>query len=1720
MDNDELPYFFSETLAERTELTERQKSRNFTLQNLDWLEAVHRATGIQRAAQEPAMYVETLVLSTPARYAVEMAGAFVMSIDQQHPVFLYTPSHGVEKFNDDQTLKSQLSARLDSPVQRKALLSQLSIAQRAVLGSLKLSLSTRPMLGKVFEDQQNVITGNLNDNAQLMLDELVRLPGFTEMLDKYIASTLATRFPGLDQRKTRVDSVAYGSSTLAKPVRSRSLSATLLAYFVDNAWPTGEVRSYHNPDQASDSGGSTRTADDHLHWERAVPTLAEGLLPHVKQQLSAFWSGTSRVGTVRFALFATALHDRFCAHLLDQQQQQRVTAEQRSQLLALPLIDDASTVVSTHRPHVETAQVGPATPPIEFANTLVIGQTPGSSAIQVLLYSPLQGLQTFPDLATLKTHLLQMFNSPQTFDDWKYCLSRPQYYKKTGLTDAQITTRAITGIIFNQLLQGVLNTQEQNLEYAFDLFRQSKGALNLEAAIDHLLDVRRMLDPQLLTLETQGRWSTQLTPSWLTPAAPTTSSGLSLLAAARLELQSLERANSELEKTLAARPSLRNSAATLLDNTLAAAKHNVSALGVWVNQYPTLPGDTEKRTPTSSISMVDHFLQRFCAQAEPVASTSNVGLFSAPAAGISTQLNSLTITQFNTVIDTAISTFAAFLHLASAPAPLPALLATTMETALKAEVRLRTLNQSLSLNDQAIVLAVLDSYQRTTRRYLNGFRPDAFSVSLNAVGQSDELTLSSVFVLTERGGLDPLYSGRALLWTPVLGFEVFSSLVKLRTELNVRLLDPHERLTLLDNLKPADRHPHQQFELGELTLIQDNLTNYLQQAWVQREHTQRVGILAKKPTAEYLQMLWQSQVIQSVAPTNLERAIALARSLTLQHSLPAWLGMAPPQDQQLHAEILEQYRHNAPNRQDYLHGIQSLPQFAEDKLSALLQSLDPQNTVVLHEIQVTLATAPPSTQSLVQYALNHQDQWRSASVKFSTTITTPLSARLNDQALQSRIQTLNLASDYHQYLLTHLTAGKPGAQDRQQRFGKQLRWQLMQYAHAKTLQNQLSPTVFGYLQQLLDMPDAFARATVVNANAMIRPLQLITTNAAGAVKLVGVYLISSTEDNTGPQLLYAPYSRTHDLKEYPDEASLISELMAPGNLQDWVLKLAPALSHLLTSTATTQPAVRLASNAITGPLFKQLFNDNTLLLGTLLECQRIDKARAGWDLAKDLFSNEIPQILQFLAGKLAYPWIVWKSYKLFKASAEDLQSHHWDAAMENFVKGVAEMALLRDSVPSTAESDAAQTPSPTNTTPTQPEIAWPAIDVTSPERTQLQAYEVDQPVLQELTEDSAQGLYRSIDNVSYAAVEGRVMQVITSDARWRITSAEVGPFIQHNARMQWMLSRTHPMLGARRAFSRVTNRFYSCAMARRTMNIEAIGMRAIQIFYPERHLMISEALALATRYAQNAVANLLLLTRTPQIATRSLALIKAFFGLQTLEPRQLRTLQSTVSTILNALLEPSLTSPRSERFVVGTPRITPPSGTQAIMAFTIVPDRHQLLYLTNSFFLRDFGYADHLTQAFDAGAHARAVVLTHEISHHVKRTENLAYVDAAHPFHDLIDVTTQAGAGLKTMLLNRQNGTFSLTTPVQKLFQVFDPVTGRNVDPADGARSEGVLQRILTLTGGQTLDDARRIFQTAPTKRVNCMLSNADTLALFISKLGRWLDTPPSPTSSFDEAIG
>ncbi|KRP69681.1 hypothetical protein TX23_22605 [Pseudomonas paralactis] len=207
-------------------------------------------------------------------------------------------------------------------------------------------------------------------------------------------------------------------------------------------------------------------------------------------------------------------------------------------------------------------------------------------------------------------------------------------------------------------------------------------------------------------------------------------------------------------------------------------------------------------------------------------------------------------------------------------------------------------------------------------------------------------------------------------------------------------------------------------------------------------------------------------------------------------------------------------------------------------------------------------------------------------------------------------------------------------------------------------------------------------------------------------------------------------------------------------------------------------------------------------------------------------------------------------------------------------------------------------------------------------------------------------------------------------------------------------------------------------------------------------------------------------------------------------------------------MEPSLTSSDSTRFVIGRSRMPVLEDALTLMAFTIVPDPLERVYLSDVFFTPGLKYSHLLIKPFYVSVHARATTLIHEITHHVCATLDLAYVHSTHPFHDLIDPQTPEGRSTRVALENRHLLRLSLNTPTHELFQVVDVATGLKTDPAQGTSTQHVLDRLLTITGARTLVDARRIFRIDPLKRILTVLNNADSVAYLIALLGRRKERP------------
>ncbi|UVM47845.1 hypothetical protein LOY38_15530 [Pseudomonas sp. B21-015] len=1033
----------------------------------------------------------------------------------------------------------------------------------------------------------------------------------------------------------------------------------------------------------------------------------------------------------------------------------------------------------------------------------------------------------------------------------------------------------------------------------------------------------------------------------------------------------------------------------------------------------------------------------------------------------------------------------------------------TLSTALRSEHKLLGVARALGTTELAMIKTLFETPVRLQRGALNGFLPDVFSLALKADDTSDVLKLASCFVLTERGGQDPTHSGKAILWTPASGFEAFTSLTPLLTAFKKRLQSEDDRPAILENLERSQRTSGRTFTLAPLQLIHEDFLDHIQKPFVRLDQISVERALASSLPAPTLKNLLNLVALHT-PKTGLRRATDLARSLATQQKLPVWLAKASIQDQVLHAELLQQYLNNAKDDKDYLTGVRSLERTAQFELKKLLKAdrldIDPDN------VQVQVAsplTSGAKTLTLSAFALTHFHELDNADFKLVSLTSTAVPAKMDKRYIKSLIRKLDVGQLQQKIVTAAFAETNTSAKASRQLFAAQLPWQLLHYAHSLKLQERLSETGFDFIRQVMDMPDAIAREAVDGANAIIRPLEILYGKGLPSIKVPGIYLIGPKPNTAGPQVLIAPYSPGHGVKEYENEHLLLTELKSQGPLHSWVRN---SLSHTdrthydshVTST-TASGEVNLASKPIRGDLFKHLFNANVECLARLLGTQSLKDAQGDWETIKRVLGDAPEQAFTFLLGKLAYPTVVWHSYSDFKASAEDLQQHKWGPAIKSFISGIAQLAMLRQSMESQAEpSAAASEPSPP---PTSANLQWRDIAITDPVRTGLQSREHVDADLGSMTRDATLGLYtHPTTKKKYAPVEGKVYPLEKRGKRWRISSSgSDGPYVVQNASKQWV---REPEDTQARQYS-LSKRLKTWSAVRDGMNVEANGMAEIRRLFPVRARLIDESLDFATTYAWNSFRNLQLLKKTGDTETPVHQLIKRFLDVPAILPAHVAKIEKVVEEILSALVDPTLRNEKSKRFVTGRVH----EHRDITFGFTIPVDQEKKIYLAEKFFMPYLDhYRNYLTDAsFPIRAHARATTLIHELSHVICNAEDIVYLDCGRPFVDLIDTTTTRGAKLSRTLTQAQEA-LSNHTPLYELFTVLNAETNvwEDFGKTSHENTDYLHQQILSLTGKKTLAEARTHFKKDATARLAVQLANADSIAWLITHLGRQLhvDTP------------
>lgn len=1053
-------------------------------------------------------------------------------------------------------------------------------------------------------------------------------------------------------------------------------------------------------------------------------------------------------------------------------------------------------------------------------------------------------------------------------------------------------------------------------------------------------------------------------------------------------------------------------------------------------------------------------------------------------------------------------------------------LARAFEDGLRSEVQMHGLNDSSPSIERKIVETVLDA-RRTTRndrQSINGFRPDAWSLSLTCSDQGSVLPLAYCLLMTERGGMDVAHSGLCVLWTPAAGLESFKDIDTARAQLQRRLDDDNQSHTLLENLPSAQRRLDQQYTLGTFLLIEDSVARERMQSAIEHYLAEcellRTCIKDKQTLANFLERMKTRGI-----NTNLRRAIDLAQTVSTHLDYPDWLRMAPVTEQRTHLALLDEVRRAFRDGKDFLDDIPALATHVEQTLKTLLDARFPGNGLKPQDIQITpnLTLAGPAC-DLLEFALHHYNVVQGTGFKVASKTATALPEKFDPSAVRQLLQSLEVATTYTRKVTEALTADNDAARARKQRFFRQLPWQLIQHAHALKLQQQLSDTGYDYVCQVLDMPDGIARAMVEGADAIVSPLALIKTAHADPVEAPGIYVFGPGAGTSGPRVLYAPYSR-FVFREFENQSQLIDALNTPGHFQDLVIRRLPVsqqsvFKNLLKTTIGQTSEITLQDNAIQGNALERFHKDTLSLLPRLLSSQPQINAQSDWEAAKVLFSHGVRLVPHLLPGKLASLFFLWKSYQDFKESADDLQDHHWANALKTFIAGAISMLSLGrlawDPEPEPAVSGFAAEPEPTSSTPAETRTdtpvqavsRWSKVPPATSSRANLQRFETA-TALKDLKLENNKLVYADASKShKYAAIAGKVYPVVQSDNVWflREPNGGEGPALeQKNSRL--VVARPgHSIQRCRSKRSKMQQEEVERSRSI-LMYVQARGMTQIHRLYPARAFVIQQAVGRARTYALNCLHNFVV-HRDNLGGTRVETVLRQFFEVPQVTPFLLRKIEKVILPICRELTDPKDDLLYTERFFAGLNAYY----DDDTVAFVFKEDKRRIVHLTEHFFNPGMdAYTPVLPPRFNVDSHARAVTLIHELSHLICDSEDLASVEAIAPHTNLIDTTSSDGRLLKADLESLRKSLSRSTAP-SRLFSEKKP-NGTRVGLDQLPMRINEYRKILKLTKTTTLADARKAFrnplETEP--RIEVILANADSIALLISELGQVLDPLPAP---------
>ncbi len=1049
---------------------------------------------------------------------------------------------------------------------------------------------------------------------------------------------------------------------------------------------------------------------------------------------------------------------------------------------------------------------------------------------------------------------------------------------------------------------------------------------------------------------------------------------------------------------------------------------------------------------------------------------------------------------------------------------------------------------------------LLDRPVRSLRMALGVPVTDAFSVSLS-YGDHPAFPLCDILLLA----VAEVPDSPVMFWCATRGWQQHDSvqhvLDMLQHELHgadrehwLGFLGEHDRTLLRTHLLTAADDP---LRIG-LQRIDGHALEHLQQAVLscQQQDLRQLCLRAQRCRFEAGLFTRFAGVIEpdSHLTDMLDGLSVRISSGIFQELLPSWLNAASLADLKRFHEIFRRLYLASDGGKDFLFGIPSLQAFARERLVNLLnrdfpgQRLNPDQITVSSRQYVNafpavgdLPSAVPAAtlvhrESLVDYAINRFADNPDGALGVESVDQPQAVHLLTPRYLRQAVRQLDVGAGYGALLRSALSSQDADYAERKRLFVQQLPPAQLATALSEKIEGKLSAQAYAFVSQVFDMPDGLAREPLNGIRVVLSPLRLVADPGMTGDTVAGVYLICPTPPDTGPVILYAICQSRFALREYPSQQALMDDIRGDELLQQLLLeRVDPQVRRRYAHGGFAEPhlpfsvglgevpmqapgPVTVELEEVEGNALQLIFVDTIRLLVDMSVDSAVTNEQADLKTAAFLATLGLQQGLTLLPGKLAAMVTLWQSHTLLRASATSASAHRWGEALSEFAAALGMVSAAREQVideQSPNEPASSGSPLATGAEPDFPIASlWHGTALTAEQRARLQGLEAHGVALNGMDHDTSLNLFRDRnDQTPYAVVAGKLYQVrhLSDQGKWIIVRFDgtPGPQVVLDSDQRWQLDLSLRLRGGGGVVTRLKTSA-ALSAAEQGLIIEASGMSEIRMFYRDRAIAIGSAHSQASAYLQTCLDNL---SAEPGAAldTRVTRLIGEFFGTDTPDQALLTQVEETVKTLLDAVMDASLSPVSSPRFVMGSNR----SGRDHVSAFTIPADPQQRIFLTEHFFqvpayrLKPEAAA----QGFKPRVHYQAATLIHELSHLVLATKDIAYLEPVAPYPDLLRGDTAASLTLRSMVERLQEYRLSHRSAPNDLFKVEDDGRWRDLTRDDGLGFASILR----ITGAKTLDEARSVFLSDVHKRSRIMLKNADSVALLILRLGRTRYWTPNP---------